>query len=286
MIKAGYYDVKKREATGNISRVMANEIAKQPISNPLAALQGRVPGLEITQQTGVPGGNFKVQIRGQNSIRSIGNDPLFIVDGVPYTNTPMSFGETSQLILVNGTSPLNSINPSDIESIEVLKDADATAIYGSRGANGIILITTKKGQAGKTKVDFNFYSGAGKVASKMDLLNTQQYLQMRKEAFINDNQIPDVTNARDALLWDTTRNTDWQKVLIGGTAKTLDAQVSLSGGNKNIQFLIGGGYHRETTVFPGNGADQRISTHFSLTNTSDNQRLKNFFLYKLFCKYF
>lgn len=273
VINAGYYDVSDKERTGNIVRIEAKDIEKQPVQNALSALQGRVPGLEITQQTGVPGGNFQVRIRGTNSIAN-GNDPLYIIDGVPYTSTSMAFAVSSQEIFLNGTSPLNAINPSDIESIEVLKDADATAIYGSRGSNGVILITTKKGQSGKTKIDFNFYAGAGKVASKMNLLNRSQYLKMRREAFANDNIVPDNTNAPDLTVWDTTRYTDWQRELLGGTAQTIDAQLSSSGGDKYTQFTFGGGYHEEGTVFPGNSSDRRISAHIGLNNLSRNEKLR------------
>jgi TonB-dependent starch-binding outer membrane protein SusC len=272
-INAGYYMTTKATQTGNISKVTAEEIQRQPVQNPLAALQGRVPGLEVTQNTGVPGGNFTVRIRGTNSIAN-GNDPLFIIDGVPYISGTMAMPETSGLIAgPGGFSPFSNINPSDIESIEVLKDADATAIYGSRGANGVILITTKKGVQGKTKVDFNFYSGGGKVASKMDLLSSQQYLAMRREAFQNDNITPTLANARDLVVWDTTRYTDWQKKLIGGTARITDAQISVSGGTSDTQFLIGTGYHKETTVFPGNNSDTRGSINTNLVHTAFNQKL-------------
>lgn len=171
-------------------------------------------------------------------------------------------------------SPLNSIDPQSIESIEVLKDADATAIYGSRGANGVILITTKKGQVGETKVDVNYYKGAGRVTSMMDLLNTEQYLEMRKEALANEGTSPQTWDY-DLTAWDQSRYTDWQKELIGGTAQTDDAQLSISGGNNFTQYYIGGGYHRETTVFPGNNADERISTHINLVNTSPNAKFKS-----------
>jgi TonB-dependent starch-binding outer membrane protein SusC len=279
IINAGYYSTTKATQTGSISKVTAEEIQKQPVQNPVAALQGRVPGLEVTQATGVPGGNFRIRIRGTNSIAN-GNDPLFIIDGIPYTSATMTFNETSAGILGNslsplgGTSPLNNLNPADIESIEVLRDADATAIYGSRGSNGVILITTKKGQAGKTKVDFNLYTGAGKVASTLDQLNTTQYVAMRKEAFANDNATPTLANARDLLLWDTTRYADWQKVLLGGTANTTDAQLSVSGGDHLTQFSVGLGYHRETTVFPGNNSDQRLSARLSIANTGFNDKLR------------
>src|SRR5690606_12039763 len=109
-------------------------------------------------------------------------------------------------------SPLNSINPSDIESIEILKDADATAIYGSRGANGVVLITTKKGKAGKTKLDINFYQAASKVANTMELLGTDEYFEMRNEAFSNDNATPQPWDYD--MAWDTNRNVDWQDELL------------------------------------------------------------------------
>lgn len=279
VVKAGYYDVKRREMTCNIGRITKDDIQKQPVSNPLAALQGRIPGIEITQQTGVPGGNFIVRIRGQNSIGK-GNDPLYIVDGVPFTSSSLSSVETAGELLGDplsggGTSPFNYISPNDIESIEVLKDADATAIYGSRGANGVILITTKKGQQGRTNVNLKFYTGIGRVNSKIKMLNTSQYIKMRKEAFENDGLSPDATNAPDLLVWDQNRYTDWKKVLIGGNANTLDAQLSVSGGEKLTQFSMGGGYHRESTVFPGSNSDQRISTHMSVNNASANQRFKS-----------
>jgi len=272
-----YGTTTKRFNTGNISTVKAEDIAKQPISNPLAAMEGRVPGMFITQNTGVPGGGFNVQIRGQNSIAN-GNDPLYVIDGVPYTSTLLNslgsniLGKSSNS---NIGSPFNYINPSDIESIDVLKDADATAIYGSRGANGVVLITTKKGISGKHQVDINFYSGFGKVTRKMKMLNTQQYLQMRNEAFKNDNAEPSIANQDyDLLSWDTTRSTDWQKMFIGGTAHNTDAQASVSGGNTSTQYTIGGGYHRETTVFPGDYADQKGSVHFNLTSMSPDLKFK------------
>jgi TonB-linked SusC/RagA family outer membrane protein len=264
-----YGTTTKRFNTGTIGTVKGEDIKRQPVSNPLAALQGRVSGLYIQQQTGVPGGDFVVRLRGQNSIQN-GNNPLYIVDGVPFTSTSLS--NNSFLGVLNNPSPLNYLNPSEIESIDVLKDADATAIYGSRGANGVILISTKKGKIGQAKININVYRGIGKVSRMMNLLNTQQYLKMRHEAYANDNSIPDASAYDINGTWDTTRYTDWQKVLIGGTAKYTDVQGSISGGNSNTQFLVGGGYHKETTVFPGDNADEKISSHFSLTHTSLNQK--------------
>lgn len=275
----------QRLNTGNVTKVTSKEIEQQPVSNALAALEGRVPGLFITQSNGNPGGGFTVRIRGQNSISS-GNDPFYVVDGVPY---PSQTQGSINGVLKNpdGTtgSPLNYINPSDIESVEVLKDADATSIYGSRAANGAILITTKKGKAGKMKIDINTYAGFAKVTREAKLLNTQEYLGMRHEAFYNDsiadpsaNIHPTKRNAPDLLVWDTTRYTDWQKVLLGNAAHYTDAEASISGGTTNTQYLLGGGYHRETSVFPvllpGQGSDERASAHFNLLTSSENKKFK------------
>jgi TonB-linked SusC/RagA family outer membrane protein len=271
VVNAGYWEVKDQERTGNISRVTSEEIQKQPVNNPLQALQGRMPGVYVQQSTGVPGGGFNIQIRGRNSLRDEGNDPLYIIDGVPFTSTSLtSVGRT----IVGIGNPLAAINPNDIESIEVLKDADATAVYGSRGANGVVLITTKKGKSGRTKVDFTFLSGVGRIASKMDLLNTPQYVEMRKEAFKNDNRLMTTLRAPDILVWDTTRYTDWQKELIGGTANTINTSLSVSGGNANTQFSFSSGYYKETTVFPGNFYFQRFSGSLNVNHTSSNGKFK------------
>lgn len=269
----GYYTTSKRLNTGSVSKVNAEKISSQPVSNPLAALEGRVPGLQVTQANGLPGSNFTVRIRGQNSIQN-GNSPLYIIDGVPFLNDAEKLTQRDG---INANSPFNSINPNDIESIEVLKDADATSIYGSRGANGVILITTKKGKAGKTSVDINYYSGWGKVTRTMNYLNTRQYLQMRHEAFINDGITPDVSNAPDLLLWDTTRYTDWKKLLIGGTANSANLNVRLSGGNTFTNFSLNANYYKETTVFPGNFADNRGDVNFSFSHSSPDKKFKTTF---------
>jgi TonB-dependent starch-binding outer membrane protein SusC len=271
IVNAGYWEVKDQERTGNISRVTSEEIQKQPVNNPLQALQGRMPGVYVQQSTGVPGGGFNIQIRGRNSLRDEGNDPLYIIDGVPFTSTSLT---TVGRTIVGIGNPLAAINPNDIESIEVLKDADATAVYGSRGANGVVLITTKKGKSGRTKVDFTFQSGVGRIASKMDLLNTPQYVEMRKEAFKNDNRLMTTLRAPDILVWDTTRYTDWQKELIGGTANTINTSLSVSGGNANTQFSFSSGYYKETTVFPGNFYFQRFSGSLNVNHTSSNGKFK------------
>jgi TonB-linked SusC/RagA family outer membrane protein len=271
-INAGYYTVKDRERTGSISRVTAKTIEQQPVNNLLQAMQGRIPGVEIIQQTGVPGGGFQVRIRGQNSMVN-GNDPLYIVNGITILPASLSSSALSSFNLVSA-NPLSFINPTDIESIEVLKDADATAIYGSRGANGVVLITTKTGKAGKLKLDANFNYGAGKVSSKIDLLNTQEYIEMRKEAFKNDNANPGAADNDINGAWDQNRYTDWQKELIGGTANTYTGRVSISGGNENTTFLLSGNYYKETTVYPGNANYQKKSSIININHITPDQKFK------------
>lgn len=183
----------KRSSTGTVSSVKKSEINKQPVQNILSVLAGRVSGLQVTTVSGAPGTSINLQLRGINSIAN-GTDPLIVIDGIPYPSQSLNG------VIGGGagtsSSPLNTLNPSDIESIEVLKDADATAIYGSRGANGVILITTVKGKAGKTSVSANFYQGFGKITRQMELLNTRDYLQMRREAFANDGTNPTTANHR------------------------------------------------------------------------------------------
>jgi TonB-linked SusC/RagA family outer membrane protein len=271
-----YGTTTKRFSTGNISSIKSSDIEKQSVSNPLLALEGRVPGLFITQQSGVTGGPVTIRIQGQNSIAK-GNDPLIVIDGVPfYSDMPRTLNEGALYpnSSISNPSALNFINPADIESIDILKDADATAIYGSRAANGAILITTKRGKSGAAKIDLNLQQGWGKVTRTMDLLNRTQYLDMRYEALRNDG-VPAVPSTQyDLTLWDTTRYTDWQKFLIGGTAEYTNANLSISGGSTNMQYLVGGSFNRTTTVFPGDFNDQRGAIHFSIGGSGLNQRLK------------
>jgi len=272
-----YGSTTKRLNTGNISSLKAIDIEKQPPSNPLLSLQGRVPGVVIQQASGLFNSGVTIHIQGLNSIQS-GNDPFFVIDGVPYISQLLPIGNASAG--ASGSSgiagnPLNFLNSSDIESIEVLKDADATAIYGSRAANGAVLITTKKGKSGETKTDITLQTGWGKVGHMLRLLNTKEYLNMRHEALANDDiTTPSQSDYDLNGTWDTTRDINWQKELIGNTANYTDAQVSLSGGTSLTQFLIGAGYNKQTSVFPGKFSDTKGSLHISINNTSSNQKFK------------
>lgn len=270
-VNAGYWKVNDKLRTGNISRVDGETIRQQPVIDPMLALSGRVPGLQISQNSGLPGAYHNVRIRGTNSIAN-GNSPFFIIDGIPFDSGPI----TNPRIAGSATniSPFSLINADEIESIEVLKDADATAIYGSRGANGVILITTKKGHSGKTSINVNVYTGLGEVPKTLDLLKTEQYLEMRREAFENDGIAEYPTSAYDVNgTWETDRYTDWQKVLIGNNSHMSNMQAQISGGSEYTQFTLGGGITNESTVFPGDYKTRRTSSNISINHRSPNKKI-------------
>lgn len=263
-----YGTTSKRVSTSSTVGISSDVIQKSPINNPLEALQGRIAGLEVNSSKGLPGAGFTVRLRGLNSLRDEGNAPLYIVDGVPYFSEPLNVFTGD-----NGSqSPLAAINPSDIERIDVLKDADATAIYGSRGANGVILITTKKGQSGKTQVNFNIYTGAGKVTNQIDMLSTAEYLELRKEAFKNSGVAPD-PDLPDLFEWDNTVDQNWQKLLMGNTAKMTESNLSISGGSEFTSMLISGTIRDETTVQPGNNGYKKGSGMLSINHRSKDNKL-------------
>lgn len=286
-----YGKTTQRRTTSNVTTVTSKDIEKQPVTNALLALQGQVPGLVINQASGFGNSGVTVQIQGPNSLLK-SNVPFYVIDGVPYPSQSLP-GITTGVLGVshNGYSrnyyneqngsPLSFINPLDIESISVLKDADATAIYGSQAANGAILITTKKGKAGRGNVSLNLQQGIAEDKRFMKLMNREQYLQMRKDAFAVDGlPIPSIiTNPSDQNydlngVWDNNRETDWQKVLLGGRAKYTNLQGTVTGGTTLDQFRVSVNYNRQTTIYPTDLADQRGSMHMSLNHSSPNERFK------------
>ncbi|MDB5116541.1 MAG: SusC/RagA family TonB-linked outer membrane protein [Mucilaginibacter sp.] len=267
-----YGHTTRRLNTGDQTNVTAKDIQNYPVGNVLSVLQGTVPGMVISQTTGQAGSTYKVVIRGQNGINT-SSDPLYIIDGIPYSGGGYSSQKSNYLGSNNQAyDALSFINPLDIESINVLKDADATAIYGSRGANGVILITTKKGKAGDTKVDVNVYSGISEAVTVPQFLNTQQYLQMRREGRKNDNQTTFGPTEYDLNgTWDTTRYTNWPKLFLGAKGNMTNVQASISGGSNNTSYLVSGNFRNVTNVQPliGKG-DQTASLHFNLNSSSNN----------------
>ena len=269
VLVVGYGTTTRVKSTGSVAKVTGTTLTQQPIANPILALQGRIPGVNISTTSGNLGANVSVSIRGTNTITSSSN-PLYIIDGVPLPSTGIN-GSTYGG--ATGTqSPFANINSADIESIEVLKDADATAIYGSRGANGVVLISTKKGKEGATKVSVDFYKGVSNALTNVKMLNTQQYVQMRRDAFAADNIVPTVTNAYDLVLWGDQRYTDMQELIFGSTANVTDAQFSVTGGNKNTQFVLGVGYRDDNGVLMGENNQRRGTTRLNLNHTSDNNK--------------
>jgi len=290
VVVQAYGTTSQRLATGDIGKVTSEEMQRQPVMNPLLALQGKIAGLDVNLKSGFASAPIKIELRGRSSIDpSFIPDPLYIIDGVPLTvlevGNGASYSSGSKGFVqsgisgggpASGQSPFFSINPADIESIEILKDADATAIYGSRGANGVILITTKKGKPGKSKLDLHVQEGTTAVSRYWDMLNTQQYIEMRKEAFKNDNidytAPANAGQAYDLVLWNTNKYTDWQKALYNGIGKTTDVQAGLSGGNAQTSFRIGAAYNHTTNILTVSGADQRASASLSITHRSNDQR--------------
>ncbi|WP_294349504.1 TonB-dependent receptor [uncultured Sphingobacterium sp.] len=269
VVVIGYGTSSIRKNTGSVSSVTSREIETQPVLDPLAALQGRVAGLNIASNSGLPGSSFQVQLRGVNSLTN-GSSPLYIIDGIPFSDESMN-----QFTAANGNqSPLSLINPKDIERIDVLKDADATAIYGSRGGNGVILITTKRGNKSGLKIDFNANVGSGKAIHNLKMLNTAQYLDIRKEGFKNDNWTATADNAPDLLTWDQSAYSDWQKEFYGASAPFSTYQLSFSGGNENTQYLASANFNRQGDPLPGNKNYQRGGALLNLSTQSKDQRFK------------
>jgi len=205
VVVVGYGSVKKSDLTGSVSTVKAEDIAAYPSVDMAQALQGRAAGVQISANNGEPGSSFKVRIRGGTSINS-SSDPLYVVDGFPGGSLPPA---------------------EDIASIEVLKDASATAIYGSRGANGVVMVTTKKGQSGKTKIEFNTSYSMQKEINRLDLLGAQDFVDYVNDA--NPGTLPSTPTA----------NTNWQDVIFQNGA-IQNYQLSFSGGNENVRYYVSG----------------------------------------------
>ncbi len=290
VILQGYTKSSERFITGNITKITAKEIEKQPVMNPLMALEGRVPGMTVTPTNGFASAPVKIEIRGLNSLNTaIPADPLYVIDGTPLTVLSLgnTFNRTStgliqsinysypSMTTTNGQSPLFNINPKDIESIEILKDADATAIYGARGSNGVILITTKKAKPGKLRFNFNIdppVLSFGTTSRRIRMLSTSEYLQLRREALKNDGLTPTISNAPDLMLWDTTRQTDWQRTLLGNRVTKLGASASLSGGSEQATFLVSASYDRETNSTAISGATDRLTVASNIHTATTDQK--------------
>jgi TonB-linked SusC/RagA family outer membrane protein len=277
VVITGYGSKIKRELTGNISRIKGKEIENVPLPSVDAALQGRAAGVFVNSQSGKLGQAVTVRIRGNSSI-SASSQPLYVVDGVPITIADQStYG--------GDMNPLTDLNPNDIESIEVLKDASAGAIYGARAANGVVLITTKRGRSGKTSVSFNFQKGTSEETRRVKFLNSEQYAELFLRATLyTDNYFgtnpndpsSETTFAKDWMnyhsfgQWATnpTVSYDWQdQAFQKGMYDQADVQIS--GGNDKTKFFGSLQYLDQTGIMVGNDLN-RVSGRLNLDHKANN----------------
>jgi TonB-linked SusC/RagA family outer membrane protein len=259
MVVVGYGSVEKSDLTGSVTSLEAESLTPGVNASVEQMLQGRAAGVQISQNSGEPGGAMAIKIRGANSI-SAGNQPLYVIDGLPVSNSAVIRGTGAGFVGNNNPrNPLASINPNDIESIEILKDASATAIYGSRGANGVILITTKKGSEGGLKVNLDSYYGLQTVANKLNLLNAEEY-QTTLNAIIEDGG----GNAGERVGEIQGNGTDWQDQLYRN-APVQNHNLSFSGGDKNTSYFFSLGYFNQQGVVKYSGME-RYNARLNLEN--------------------
>lgn len=227
VVVVGYGTQKKRDLTGSVASVSSKDFEGMPVRSIDQALQGRSAGVQVTSNSGAPGGGVSVRIRGATSPNN--NEPLYVVDGFPVTGG------------------LNYINPNDVESVEILKDASSAAIYGARAANGVVLITTKKGKEGTTSAALDVFYGFQEVAKRMDLLNASEFATLANEAYTNSNQIPNPDWANPSGLGE---GTDWQEAIFR-TAPIQSYNLSVSGGNEKTKAFLSGNFFRQDGTIIG-----------------------------------
>lgn len=256
IVVVGYGTQQKRDITGSIASVDAAELEEVAVSGLDQALQGRAAGVYVTQNSGEPGGGVSVRIRGIGSNRS--NEPLYVVDGFPLSGNDIE--------AAGGLNPLATINPQDIESIEILKDASAAAIYGARGANGVVLITTKRGEAGAVNVSFDSYVGLQRAWNLPELLNAEQFATLHNEAFASINQDANPEWANPAALGE---GTDWLDAIFR-TAPIQNYSLSVSGGNAKLRTRLSANYFNQEGIVISSGFE-RYSLRANLDYTINDR---------------
>jgi iron complex outermembrane receptor protein len=251
VVLVGYGSARKKDLTGAVATVGVKDFAKGPLTSPEQLINGKVAGVQITAPSGAPGAGGRIRVRGTSSL-SGSNDPLIIIDGVPIDQ---------QGGIAGSANALNLINPNDIETFTVLKDASATAIYGNRATNGVILITTKKGKSGKMKVSFSTQNSYSVVGDKVDVLTGDEY-----RAFVNDKG-----NATQRGLLGAA-NTNWQDLIYQGAIMT-DNTIALTGGIKNLPYRLSIGYLNQNGVLKTDNLS-RVSTSLNVSPKFLNNNLK------------
>jgi TonB-dependent starch-binding outer membrane protein SusC len=256
VVVTGYQTVRKKDVSAAISKISGEEIENLPFQNVAQAIQGRAAGVAVAAANGIPGGSMSVIIRGVGSINA-GSTPLYVVDGVQL-NTGLGSINTQN-------NPLNFLNPDDIESIEILKDAAAASIYGARAGNGVILVTTKKGKSGKPKFTFNTFYGQSKPLLVLNSLNTSDWYQARYEALANANPSATPDAIRNTVLsnlglpantdvtkLDSLPSYDWQREAFG-TGTLSNIELSMQGGGQNLNYYLSGSYaYQSAFIAPTN----------------------------------
>ncbi|MBF9222921.1 SusC/RagA family TonB-linked outer membrane protein [Hymenobacter ruricola] len=273
VVVVGYGTQERGSVTGAISSVGSADIVRQPVPDVTQAIQGKVSGVTITSNGGAPGGAAGTAIRVRGITSAGNNNPLFVVDGFPLPD--------------NGDSQLNAISPNDIETIDILKDASATAIYGVRAANGVVIITTKRGKAGKTNVNVDAYRGVQILARKLDLLNAKEYATINNESLIAAGKPIALDKLRDPN--SLGEGTDWQDLLFR-QAKIQNYSLSTTGGSEKARYALSGTYFQQDGIIVGtnferftlraNGDVQigkmlKIGNSISLTHLGDRQVSSN-----------
>ncbi len=273
VIVTGYGSQIKRDLTGNIAKIKADDIKNMPVTTVEQALQGKAAGVQINQGTGKLGQAIQIRVRGQSSV-SASNEPLYVIDGIPVTNQNLG-------VEGGGTNPMADINPQDIESIEILKDASAGAIYGARAANGVVLITTKRGKSGKTNVNFGVQYGKSTPTNAIKFLNTQQYVDFYRIAAGNSDKLEGL-DPKDPDSYTTYMEDFFKSQSLGtfGTANAIDTDwgalafqdapmaqydLNISGGNDKTAMYISGQWFDQSGILIGNNLN-RISGRINLTH--------------------
>ena len=269
IVVVGYGSQNKTLLTGAVTSVDAKQFEGQPVAGLDQVLQGRASGVQVSQNSGTPGGGVSVRIRGNNSI-SAGSDPLYVIDGVPInTGSYSNVGVGNQQL-----NALSDINPNDIASIEVLKDASAAAIYGSRAANGVVLVTTKHGKSGRTKVDFNYYTGVQQTIKRAEVLNGKEAQDLINEQRVNGGLTPRyvAANPTAAQVLFTGADTNWQNEIFR-TAPVSNYSATVSGGDAKTRFLLSGTFFDQQGIIIASGF-KRGSGRLNLEhNISDRVRV-------------
>ena len=290
VVVVGYGTMKKSDVSGSSITVGADDIAGFVGSGIDQALQGKAAGVQITANSGQPGGGMNVQIRGASTLNAANAQPLYVVDGVPMQNV-VKGGNDYGLSLGNGAvgtfSGISNLNPDDIESMEILKDASATAIYGSRAANGVVLITTKQGKKGKAQFNYSGSTGWQTVAKKLDLMNLQEYAKYRNEFYSETQNTENSGEFGDYRL--LGKGTDWQDAIFR-TAFMHSHNLSASGGTDAVRYYISGGYYNQEGTIIGTSFDRfnfrsnidaqvtkfmKVGTNFSFATSHDYLVMNN-----------